>query len=102
MNALATGKHLLATNEKIKGVADFLEKVSDFSPAEHVTTYRVLLVRHGIEGTLLRRHLVYVKTSLVSTPSIKCRYRAKRTQDVVVSVVFLPDQPSKRLLALRA
>ena len=101
MDALATGEHLLATNEKIKGIADFLESISKFSLAERVTTHRVLLIRHGIERTLLRRHLVYVKAPLVSTPSVERRYRVKRTQDVVVSVVLLPDQSSKRLLALR-
>ena len=70
MDALTTGKHLLATNEKIKGIADSLakKKLGNF-PAEHVTTYRVLLIRHGIEGTLLRRHLIYTRTALVSTPS---------------------------------
>ena len=102
MDALATGEHFLATNEKIKGIANFLESVSNFSLAERVTTDRVLLVRHGIERTLLRRHLVYVKAPLVSTPSVESQYGVKRTQDVVISMVLLPDQPSKRLLALRA
>jgi len=41
-----------------------------------------------------------MKALLLSTPSIEIR--VERTQDIVVSVVFLPDQPPKRLLALRA
>ena len=43
-----------------------------------------------------------MKEPLVSKPSIEPWYEINRTQDVVVGVVLLPDQPSKRLFAFRA
>lgn len=65
-------------------------------------THLVLFIRHRIEGTLLSRHFVYVRTATLSTTTLERRYGARRTKDVVVGVVTFPDQPSQCLLTLRA
>lgn len=62
--------------------------------------YRVLLVRHGIERSLLGRHLVY-EENVVNASAIEPGYYTIRTQNVVVGIVFLPDQSSQCLLAFR-
>ena len=69
MDALATRKHLLAPDEEIERIADFLEGKLVIIPGRaDDSTYWVLLIRHGIEGTFLGRHLVCVKTAIVSLP----------------------------------
>lgn len=101
MDPLATRKHLFATDEEIERIGDLLEGGQQLTLPDRTHNnspdYRQAWYRR--DAPLWASYLH--KVTIVNKPSVKPRDRAKRTQDIVVSVVFLPDQPSKRSLPLR-
>jgi len=70
VDALTTGEYLLPTDEEIEGIGDFLEgKSIPPPPTEYVKTNQVLIIGHGVKGTLLGRHLVYMRTVIHGQPA---------------------------------